>query len=254
MPFGTLKTKDAHALPSHSPSYTGKAISFSDIDVLKIGFYTKADAVKEFIPEELEIDDEPLVTYSLNRWGFSSIGPYTEFIGMIEVTYRGEKFDYALELILDNEGAIFLGREQYGFPKVIGRVEFDRKSSNGSGVMGYLHGHVERPVWRTIIQFAFKPGEKLHGVKSLPPPEKRMLSLRVIPSPIIGQPPSIREFLVLESHFTEGEIWTGSGSLHYTPSSGFEASARVPVVRYENSILLTKATTTIGPKVEVFKL
>lgn len=253
MPFGTLKTNAAKAIPVHSPSYPGGTISFSDVDVLKIGFYTKADAVKDFIPEELELEDEPLVTYTLNKWGFSSIGPYTEFIGLIEVKYKGEKYDYALELILDNEGAIFLGREQYGFPKVVGKVDFDR-AGTASTSLGFIHGHVERPVGRSIIQFAFKAEEKLHGVTSLPPPEKRLLSLRIIPSPVIGKPPVVREFLSLYSHFTEGEVWTGTGSLQFTPTSDFELATKIPVVRYQDAMLLTKTMTAIDPDVKIFPL
>jgi acetoacetate decarboxylase len=243
---GTLKTKAAHAIPAHQPSYLSGQIQFSDIDVLKIGYYTSAEAVKQFIPEELEIEDEPLVTYTLYKWGSSSFGPYTEFIGYIEVTWNGEKYDYALDLILQNEGAIFSGREQYGLPKVFGKVVFDREDPECT-LMGSLMAHVERPVGKTMMQFAFRPEERLQEVGSLPPPEKRCLALRIIPSSNIGQPPVIKEFVTLYAHFNRGELWKGNGSIRLTPGSDFETASRVPVVRYKDAFLITKATAAIDP-------
>lgn len=65
MPFGTLKTKEANAILAHSSSYTDQEIRFSDIDVLSISLYTTAGAVKQYIPEGLEVENEPLVTYTL---------------------------------------------------------------------------------------------------------------------------------------------------------------------------------------------
>jgi acetoacetate decarboxylase len=55
-----------------------------------------------------------VVSYSLCNWGFSSIGIYTEFLSLVEVKYKGVKYDYLLECILDNEAAIFVGREKWG--------------------------------------------------------------------------------------------------------------------------------------------
>src|SRR6187402_659037 len=140
MKFGTLKTKVAEIVPVFGPSYSETICSFSDLQALRISYRTSAEAVKHLIPEELQIEDEPLVTQSLFNWGFSSIGAYTESMTEIEVTYKGKKHDYAVELVLDNEGALFLGREKYGMPKVIGKVVFD-PAGTSPAPSGFLEGH-----------------------------------------------------------------------------------------------------------------
>ncbi|KAH8797950.1 acetoacetate decarboxylase [Xylogone sp. PMI_703] len=223
MPFGTLKTETVDAIPPHSLSYSAGKTEFSDLE---------APAYQLFYVSrrELEIEDEPRVTHTLFNWRFSTIGAYTEFMSQIEVTYRGEKQNYTLELILDNDGAIYLGRKRYGLPKVFGKVVFD-PSATVPIPYGMLVGHVERPIGRPIMHFGFKPEAKLHGLTSLPGPGERIFSLRVVPSPTVGQPPAIREFVSLEFNIKEAEVWTGAGSIQFSAAFDFDVSHKLPIVR-----------------------
>jgi acetoacetate decarboxylase len=54
----------------------------------------------------------------------SSIGVYDEYIHQVEVRFKGEEYNYNLTLILNNESAIFAGREKFGLPKNFGNVSF----------------------------------------------------------------------------------------------------------------------------------
>ncbi|OCT49178.1 hypothetical protein CLCR_05238 [Cladophialophora carrionii] len=132
------------------------------------------------------------------------MGAYTEFVSYVEVNYQGEKYDFALDLVLENEAVLFLGREHSGMPKVIGHVGFDRKNC-GSSDGGALTAYVERPLGHRRIQFAFEADARVHGAKPLPPPEKRILVLRFFPGPGVGDDPVVREFVSLHMQVTEGD-------------------------------------------------
>ncbi|KAJ9610573.1 hypothetical protein H2200_005350 [Cladophialophora chaetospira] len=253
MPFGSLKTNQAHAIPAFSPSYSKTRVEWTDIDMIIISFYTKAEAIAKFIPEELELEDEPLVTYFIANWGFSSMGAYTEFVSYVEVKFNGESCDFALELVLENEAALFLGRESFGLPKVIGHVEFDRKKCSMSD-QGVLTAYVERPRGHRSIQFGFKADAKVNGVKTLPPPEKRILVLRIIPSPSAGEPPVVREFVSLHMQVTEGEVWSGTGSIKLTPGSDFDIAPNIPIVHYNNSVFITRGSGYVDSSAKVHNL
>ncbi|PNP73838.1 hypothetical protein FNYG_12797 [Fusarium nygamai] len=61
------------------------------------------------IPEELELEEEPIVVLTLFNYGMSPIGPYNEFVCQVEVKFEGKKMPYFIELVLNNEGAIYAG-------------------------------------------------------------------------------------------------------------------------------------------------
>ncbi|EXJ56994.1 acetoacetate decarboxylase [Cladophialophora yegresii CBS 114405] len=253
MPFGRLKTKQANAVPAFSPAYSKARVEWADIDMILISFYTKAEAIAKYVPEELEIEEEPLVTYFIANWGFSSMGAYTEFVGYVEIKYKGEKYDFALELVLENEAALFLGREQFGMPKVIGHVEFDRRNCSSSDE-GALTAYVERPVGHRSIQFAFKADARVHRVKPLPPPEKRILVLRIIPGAGVSDDPVVREFVSLLMQVTEGEVWSGVGSIKLNPGSEFDIAPNIPVIRYNSSVFISHGSGYVDGLARTHKL
>ncbi|OAL31232.1 hypothetical protein AYO20_08287 [Fonsecaea nubica] len=94
MPFGTIKTSEfSKNIPIHSLPY----------------FIQRC---KVLLPEEFEIEDEPVAKAVLLRYGMARTGAYHEFIHQIEVKFQGKVYDYAVSLILDNEAAIYGGREE----------------------------------------------------------------------------------------------------------------------------------------------
>jgi len=254
MPFGTLKTDEVkHGIPVHSPPYPSSKDEFSDIDALVIRYRTSAAAVKGLLPQELEIEDEPIAVCTLFKYGMSPIGAYTEFVSHIEVRFQGVKYNYCLELILDNEGAIFSGREKYGIPKVFGSVAWDPTSTKPAPA-GFVAGHVERPAGVKLAQFGFKPEAKVQGFGPIPRLGQSSLGLRSIPSPVIGDPPVVREFVPFEFQITEGEVWRGTGSLAFTGVSEFDPLHKVPVVRYESATLIRRASAVLHPATKTFSI
>lgn len=254
MPRGCLNARKCVSVPAQNPLYPARQVDFSDTDVLSIKYYTSAEAIKHLIPDDFELEDEPLVTACLFHWGYSPFGAYTELVSTVEVTWEGTKYDFALELILDNEGALFMGREQLGVPKVIGRVVFD--PSNTPRQPGYQLGHVERPIGHEIMRFGFKPEQKIHGLKSLSPvpDQKAILALRILPHLHNDKPPVVREYVAIRTICTEGELWSGTGSIAFVQSASFTLLTQAPVLRYAESFLLRKSAHFISPDLESFSL
>lgn len=253
MPRGTISITDrVHSIPHHSPPYQSFLNNYSDVEVLKVQYRTKAESVRELLPAEVEIEDEPLAEASLIRYGMSHIGAYTEFVQKVEVTYNGTKYDYCLSIILDNEAAIYSGRERFGYPKIFGHVTFHPSMPDGVQP-GFVHGKVERPRGVTIATLAFKPRQKT-AFGPITPTGKRSLNLRFIPSPIPGAPPSVHEFVPAKFELIDGEVWTGEGSLNYSALTDFDPCHKVPVVRYEGATFVRRGNAHIRPVAETFKL
>lgn len=260
MTFGTFDIdRITGPIPLHSPPYPHTTHKFSDVEGLFVRYKTDAEKVKHLIPSQLELlSSKPSALCALLRYGMSSIGPYSEFLQAVHVGYKGKEYVYILELILDNEGAIFSGREQFGYPKVFGNVVFDPCNANANVQnAGFVTGSVERPHGQTLAHFGFKPFDKLQDFGPLPRDDlttAKLLNLRSIPSPNAGEPPISRQFLEVDMQFTEAEVWTGEGTINFTGVSEFDPLHKVPVVEYEGATFMRKANAVLHPVIKTYDL
>ncbi len=246
MPFGTLKI-NGNSIPQFAPPYTVATNEFSGMSILTIPYRTTYESVRHFVPEELGLEDEPLVTALLVDYGMSTVGAYKEYVHVVEVKYNCETFDYCLSLVLNNESAIFSGREQFGYPKKFGKVSWVVDS--GSSIMS---GHIERPVGQKLLQFNYSPVQMLHEIPK--GGRKKTLNLRVIPSPIPNQPPSVKELVPIDMDITASEAWLCSGSISFPEPSEHDPMHRIEILRYESAVLIRNATSVLRPPTEVFAL
>ncbi|ENH98583.1 hypothetical protein COCC4DRAFT_155400 [Bipolaris maydis ATCC 48331] len=201
---------------------------FTDVNCITIRYRTDGSSIRQYIPDNLQIEETPIVTIMLLDFGFSVIGPYHELIHCVEVTYEGKKYNYSFLLILDNEEACIGGRELLGNPKVLGTIEFDRQNRPPTA---FIHGRVLRPSNTVIADIHFKPlclvldaGESKTPITGL--------NLRLIPSLIPGAPPSVREYTNVDFTLQGGEVWEGVGSLNFPSNSEFEPLHKFPVLEY----------------------
>ncbi|KAG8163166.1 hypothetical protein KVR01_007644 [Diaporthe batatas] len=247
MPLGTLSLK-AEANPIFAPPYPKHhdPYTFSIDKVLSISYRVAASQVRHLVPDVLELEDEPLVTTMFLEYGMSSVGVYKEFGHNVEVRHpgTGEKFRYNIILILDNESAIFAGREQYGFPKVFGRA--DIKTENGTRL---IMANTERPAGNTLVEAEFIPDTRLPdsaaAAAAAASGQHWFLNLRTIEQPHPGCAPQILELVPVGFEMKPAEVWTGKGNLHFPRSSAQNPWCGLDVLRYEGSIYLKNVTAVL---------
>lgn len=252
MPFGTFKTKEARGpIPLCSPPYPAGLDEFTDVQILSVRYHTTYNAVKDMIPEECELEDEPLVTLTLFNYGMGPIGAYNEFVCQVEVKWEGRKLPFSIELILNNEGAIYAGRERWGIPKVMGNVEWDPSKAN-SAPNGIITGHVERPAGCKLVQFGFKPQKKVQDWGALNGMVRESLHFRSIPAANSHDPPILREFIPTAFEVTHAEVWAGEGSIGLFNVSEFDPVHRLKVVRYVGATMCRNARGVLHPISKTF--
>lgn len=249
MPFGQLSVSSNRGIPTFAPPYHPGITEFSDVNLLFITYRTSLASVRQFVPDMLELEDEPLVSTVFVDYGMSGVGAYKEYCHLVEVTYKGEKFDFGLSLILNNEAAIFSGREQFGYPKKFGNVTFD--TDTGTSI---LKGTVERPVGQRIVQFNFAPTQRIPGGPPKSGTKKRTLNLRVIPSPLEGAAPSLKELIPVVMDIDSQEAWLGQGSISFPEPSEFDPMHKIEILRYEHAIYVRRANCVLRHPTEIFSL
>ncbi len=108
------------ATPITAPAYPPGAYRFVDREYLNIVYRTDPDALREVVPEPLQIDD-PLVRFEIMHMGdVGGYGPYTEGGQAIPVRFGDERGEYLHAMYLDNFSATVSGREMSAYPKTLG--------------------------------------------------------------------------------------------------------------------------------------
>ncbi len=106
--------------PMTAPAYPPGRYRFVDREYMNIVYRTDPDALREVVPEPLEID-EPLVRFEIMHMGdVGAYGPYTEGGLAIPVRFGEERGEYLHAMYLDNFSATAAGREFSAYPKTMG--------------------------------------------------------------------------------------------------------------------------------------
>jgi acetoacetate decarboxylase len=143
--------QQAFSMPFTSPIYPKSKFKFVNREFLVIAYETDLDALRQIVPEPLQLTD-PIIKFEFIRMPDSSgFGDYTESGQTIPVTFNGENGSYVHSMFLDDAAAITAGREIWGFPKkyakptlvtdedtVLGRLSYNSVEI-AIGTMGYKH-------------------------------------------------------------------------------------------------------------------
>ncbi|KAF2464413.1 acetoacetate decarboxylase-like protein [Lindgomyces ingoldianus] len=243
---GTVSSATTYnAIPIFAPAYRPASFPsrFSDMTCLVIKYRTDGQQIRALLPDNLAIEEQPIITTRFIYYGCSPIGPYHEFIQSVEVTFNGSKYDYSLLIILDNEDAAYSGRELWGAPKVMGSFEFPDKPD---GVSGFFRGNVSRPVGHPIAEILFKPTVLL-PIERFIEPELNSLFLRIIPSPMPEKTPHIRQFTEVAFKLEHTHIWEGVASIGFPAQSMFDPLHLTHVEEYISAHYAKGSSATISP-------
>lgn len=230
--------KNAFSMPLMAPSYPKGPYQFINREFLTITYETDMDALREVVPEPLEVT-EPLVNFEFIRMPDSTgFGDYSESGQVIPVTFQGQKGGYSHSMYLNDESPIAGGREIWGFPKKLAKptLEVVKETLMGSlyyedvpiavGTMGYKYNTLDQ--------------DKVH--KSLLGPN---YLLKIIPH--VDGTPRICELVEyrLENLIIKG-AWSGPAALHLFPHA-MAPVANLPVKKVVHAThYLTDLTLPYG--------
>src|SRR5258707_15497781 len=182
----------AQTMPVHADPLSFTNASFRGVNQVTFSYRTHTDAAAAVLPAELEIEQNPKVSVMFLSYGFSSVGPFREYIHIIHARFRGEDVGFVPHIFISNERGMLAGREREGYPKLLGEIDFDMNQSN---VYGLITARLSRPVGVTLAQGIFCPSEFVGEISADKPQVVKALGLRVIGSAGPGVPPPACEFL-----------------------------------------------------------
>lgn len=136
--------KNSFAMPLTSPSFAPGPYRFRNREFLIVEYETDLDALREAVPEPLEVY-KPVVKYEFIKMPDSDgFGSYDESGQVIPVKYKGEFGSYVHSMYLDDLSPIVGGREIWGFPKKYARPELRVDTVSKDCYIGILkYGELE---------------------------------------------------------------------------------------------------------------
>ncbi|NHK31225.1 MAG: hypothetical protein FK730_07730 [Asgard group archaeon] len=125
----SFKLKDKHLFE------TLESADLMDVSQLSIFWETKPEIVERLLPPLLEPNDKPIVyayTAIFGRTNFG-ISTYKESAVFLLCKYKGEVGAYNLSMPVDNDIAMALGREFFGYPKKMGAIHLEKSKGKAIG-------------------------------------------------------------------------------------------------------------------------
>jgi acetoacetate decarboxylase len=213
--------------------------AYRDVEDLVVGFEAAADAVRPFLPRDVEPDGEIVSCQAKFRWTpFSVHGPYHESYVSATVRFRNERYRFLLLAYTDNDSPLVAGRELWGTPKKLGRMSRSWSGING-GFSEHLVGTLDRPQAMRLMTIG------LVCDRALPAPEGKPLPtllLKLVPR-ADGNGPEIAQLVSL--HGAARFVKSADGSPMYfegRPSLSFDAMSTVDPLYLLRPLRLTSGT------------
>lgn len=101
-------------MPVHSDPLGFTNASFKAVNQVTFSYWTNTDAAAALLPTELEIDENPKISVMFLSYGFSSVGPFREYIHIIHARFRDEEVGFVPHIFISNELAMLARREREG--------------------------------------------------------------------------------------------------------------------------------------------
>lgn len=227
---GELNKADfGYSLPVDQPLFHPIPVHYKESTILMYSYETDPAAAAAVLPSQLKLTEKPMVRMIFATYKWSSIGFYNEIAQSLVCTYDGKEYVYPVRLHVTSDRAMAAGREIGGFPKKIGRIEFNQ----GAECLSYM----DSPDGQRICSGVMIPGQQItHDTcgNAVLPKSLHYISLRVIPNYVVvpGQPfnPSVCELLATEWKLGPGEMWSGVGSVHLNGTSALDPYHSLPIV------------------------
>ena len=212
---GLLRYEDfGRVMPVTDPYVPGQP-TWARGEHFRISFEMEYDSVAHRLPEPLEfLNDPPTGTLLCSSAHFvSDASPFLEANLIYHVTYQGKPFNYITNLFVSEGEALVAGREIFGYAKKLADMEYYTDK-------GQICMTVERPRGFRIFSASVRTRRP-----KLPDPNdyRDVLLLKVIPSPVLGEPPQVCQLVGLATNVSDSneppESWECSGSISWGVTS-----------------------------------
>ena len=99
---------------------------FADVRWLAVQYLTRPEIVREVLPPPLEPAAEPLVTLGIGTLGRSNCtGAFAGGMLCVRARYQEVEADFCLSMPMSTDVAIIFGRELFGEPKKLARLQLE---------------------------------------------------------------------------------------------------------------------------------
>ena len=107
---------------------------FYDAEVLTVYFKTSPEIIKALIPPPLTPGPLPIGAAFVANYPKTNFGvSYLESALFLMVAHEGEEGVYCLSMPVNNDMALILGRETFGYPKKMGHIYLEREGNDFRG-------------------------------------------------------------------------------------------------------------------------
>lgn len=111
-----------------------ETFNFTGMERLTIVWETRPEIVSELLPAPLKPAKRPIASAFVANYPLTDFGePYMESAIFLMAEFNGEEGFYCLSMPVTDDMALIGGREYFGYPKRIGRIELKRSETEAAG-------------------------------------------------------------------------------------------------------------------------
>lgn len=194
----------ATSIPFVSPLYPDPPVEYSDARLAVA--ILEGPAPVGIVPQQAQPAAMPLRLALFADYPESTIGPYREMAVLAAVTWHGEPALFCSLIYVTTDVALCQGREVWGFPKKLARIDLELESS------GDVWARLERAGELLIDLEGSAPEDTdpaaVADLAALP-----ILNRKWIPGPA-GKEPDVDALTLVAPHYSLQQVWMGTGNLH----------------------------------------
>ena len=213
--------------PVDSPLFQEPPFYYRNVKRITVLYETEEEAALGLLPEGLELPLPPTVAVTFFDAPFTTLGAYRSAYVRLSCLWQGHPKAYVCYQVVTGDAAMTAGREIWGFPKKLGDVEFRMQEQ-------LLVASIERPKGLRICTATVRPEALLDddAIASFDPAmQAPAVCLKVMPSPVEGEGPSLAQLVEAGGSTVVEEAWQGTGSVRFDAPSPIDPWHRLEVKR-----------------------
>ena len=202
-------TPPAYSMPLMSPLYSAPPFEYRDNWSQHVTFKSDPKVIAKYVPKPLVPNRQGLMFLLTSYFCATGFGNYRESTLCAHASFKGRPVNYTLFLMLNNDIAIGGGREIWGWPKKLGRIETVEQDSVVRTTVE--RGGIQLVRAAVTLSELIEPTE-LGGTT-------KYVNWKFIPSVKNGAPPDVNQLTLTElTNFVPHRVYRGPATLEFFPS------------------------------------